>query len=195
MEGLSGVRVVPARNRQNIRKYTYQLRCALGLKDTEFFPIMEVLELVIPTIIPDFQVVPVEDESLRGRMAEMLPGECAIKVKQSVYDAACLGHKWARMVMAHELGHFLLHRDAPLSFAYIEKGQRLPDEVNPERQADIFAAELLAPVHLIKGYNEYQISKHFGVSKASAKIQLGQAKRIDKRHHAKKRKNGQVSTT
>lgn len=190
--GLIGKRIAPSRNRNQIRKDTYQLRKMLNLDQTEFFPIMHVLENILPLIYPDFHIEAVEDNELPGRMAETTPEQWVIRVKQSVYTATCNGDAWARMIMAHELGHFILHSSQNTAFAYVEKGSRLPPDFDPERQADIFAAELLIPYHLIKGKNVYQIKKHFGVSQSAAEAQLRQAAKIRKRHEKKsiKKRNG-----
>ena len=190
--GLIGKRIAPSRNRNQIRKDTYQLRKMLNLDQTEFFPIMHVLENILPLIYPDFHIEAVEDNELPGRMAETTPEQWVIRVKQSVYTAPCNGDAWARMIMAHELGHFILHSSQNTAFAYVEKGSRLPPDFDPERQADIFAAELLIPYHLIKGKNVYQIKKHFGVSQSAAEAQLRQAAKIRKRHEKKsiKKRNG-----
>ena len=185
MPDLIGVRVAPPRTRNQIRKYAYQLRKDLGLLETENFPIMHILEHVIPVIHPGFYLEPVEDQELQGRMAETVPEQGVIRVKESVYQAACSGNAWARMIMAHELGHFLFHNSQNTAYAYMEKGSRLPSDVDPERQADIFAAELLIPLHLICDKNVYQVQKHFGVSRSAAKTQMMYATKVRKRHEHK----------
>lgn len=182
---LISIRVAESKNRNQIRKYTYQLRKDLGLHQTEYFPIMRVLENILPLIYPEFHLVPVEDSELPGRMAETTPEQWVIRVRQSVYVAACNGVAWARMIMAHELGHFLFHNSQNTTFAYVDKGSRLPPDIDPERQADIFAAELLIPYHLIKDKNIYQVKKHFGVSQSAAEAQLRQAAKVKKRHDKK----------
>lgn len=189
-----GIRVAQPKTRNQIRKEAFQFRKALGFDKVEYLPIMEILELILPKLYPGFSVEPVEDFELKGRFAETRPEELLIKVKNSVYEAACNGHAWARMIMAHELGHFLLHNVNTTSFAYLEKYERLPQEVDPERQADIFAAELLIPIQLVKDKNDYQVSKHFGVSRSAAKNQIKQAQKVEKRHNRKK-KNGQIQRT
>jgi hypothetical protein len=87
--------------------------------------------------------------------------------------------------MAHELGHFLFHNSQNTAYAYMEKGSRLPSDVDPERQADIFAAELLIPLHLIGDKNVYQVQKHFGVSRSAARAQMMHATKVRKRHEHK----------
>lgn len=178
-------RIAQSKNRNQIRKDAYQFRKNLGLHQAEYFPIMRILENVLPLVYPDFHIEAVEDNELPGRMAETTPEQSVIRVRLSVYEAACNGVAWARMIMAHELGHFLLHDSQNTTFAYIEKGSRLPPDVDPERQADIFAAELLVPYHLIKDKNVYQVKKHFGVSQSAAEAQLRQAAKVKKRHDKK----------
>lgn len=185
MSNLIGVQVAQPKTRCQIRKYTYQLRKDLGLMQTESFPIMHVLEHILPVIYPGFYVEPVEDSELQGRMAETVPEQGLIRVKESVYQAACAENAWARMIMTHELGHFLLHNSQNTAYAYMEKGSRLPPDVDPERQADIFAAELLIPLHLIGDKNIYQVQKHFGVSRSAARAQMRQLTKVKKRHDRK----------
>lgn len=164
------------------------LRKKFGFDKTKGFPNMEFLELIMPRIDPDFLVVPVEDSELPGRAAETVPDDHVIRVKQSIYDAACQGAYWARLVMGHELGHYLFHGDENVAYAHPAPGERIPDEVNAERQADIFSAELLVPVHLIDETSDYLVSKHFGVPKSVARIQMTQARRVKKRHQRKRGK-------
>lgn len=190
MTNSAGIRVAQPKTRNQIRKEAFQMRKILGYDNVDFLPIMVVLELVMPIIYPGFCIEVVDDSKLKGRCAETNPEEFRIRVRNSVYEGACNGNAWARMIMAHELGHFLFHNSQNTTFAYIERGQRLPDDVDPERQADIFAAEFLIPIHRIKGKNEYQVSKHFGVSRSAAKNQLKQAQKVQKRHN--KKKNGQT---
>ena len=117
-----------------------------------------------------------------------------IRVKQSVYDAACQGSYWARTVMAHELGHYVLHGEDTVAYAHEAPGERVPDDINAERQADIFAAELLAPVHLVDETSDYLVSKHFGITRGMARSQMNQVRRVQKRHQRKhqrkKKENG-----
>ena len=177
-----------------MRTEAYMLRKKFGLDKVKAFPIMEFLEFIMPQIDPEFMVVPVEDNELPGRAAETVPDEHVIRVKQSVYDGACQGFFWARLVMAHELGHYLLHGEENVVYACPAPGEQIPNEINPEYQADIFSLELLAPVHLIDEPSEYLVSKHFGVSRGVARAQMNQARRVEKRHQRKrqhrKKENG-----
>ena len=164
------------------------------MEKKKYFPIMEFLELVMPKVDPLFHIDPVEDSELPGRAAETFPESHRICVKQSIYNAACEGSYWARFVMAHELGHYILHDAENTAYAFPVPGEKIPSTVNPEKQADAFASELLAPVDLIDEPNDYLVSKHFGIPRGTAKIQMGQAEKIDRRHKCKRlsreKKNG-----
>lgn len=175
MPDVLGVRIVPPRDRKSIRKDTYMIRESMGLKNTFYFPIMKFLEGVMPLIYPEFYVEPVEDELLYGRMAETLPEQHLIRVKASVYDAACSGHPWARKIMAHELGHYLYHCTNHTAYAYPTAGERIPKQFLPEYQAEVFATELLAPLNLIRNMNPHAIAQKCGVPPGTAKEQLTQA--------------------
>ncbi len=64
-------------------------------------------------------------------------------------------HKRQRFTIAHELGHFILHKDVSL---FVDKSTRVfyrdlkssTGEVLKEREANHFAASLLMPEHFIK---------------------------------------------
>lgn len=182
------IKIVSSRNRKRLRKEAYILRMRFGLDKVKKFPVMEFLELAMPQIDEEFMLVPVEDDELKGRAAETIPTEHVIRVKQSVYDAACQGSYWARTVMAHELGHYMLHGEETVAYAHAALGERIPDEINAERQADIFAAELLALVHLVDETSDYLVSKHFGITLGMARSQMNQLRRVQKRHQSKNRR-------
>lgn len=176
MTDVLGVRIVPPRDRKSIRKDTYMLREVMGLNDVFYFPIMEFLEFFMPQVFdPEFYMEAVEDEHLPGRLAETLPEDHLIRVRVSVYDAACKGHTWARKIMAHELGHYIYHDTKSIAYAYAEPGGQVPKEFMPEYQADVFANELLAPINLIRGMNAHAISQRCGVPLSLAEGQLKQA--------------------
>ncbi len=187
------VRVVERRTRNRLRKEAFLLRQRFGLEQQKSFPIMEFLEHIIPLIDTQFVLEIVEDTNLQGRAAETVPELHLIRVKASVYDAACCGNAWARSVLAHELCHYYLHSDDHVAYAFPSPGEQPSKETDPEWQANVFAAELLAPVHLIDEdiQNAFLVSKQFGVPLHTAKTQLRQSakvhQRVYKRHqHAKK---------
>ena len=180
-----GWTMVPPRNRESIRRDTYLLRKKLNLSQTPYFPIVRFIEHVLPLSDPSFSFEIAEDEELRGVHAEYVPHSNTIRVK-------------ARSTLAHELGHYYYHDEKNVRYAKLDFGQKIPPDYDPERQANIFAAELLAPIHLLKGMTEKQISREFGVSNAIASRQILALERVNKRqerkHQAKKRRPSRNST-
>ena len=98
--------------------------------------------------------------------------------------------------MAHELCHYYLHSDDHVAYAYPAPEEETSKETDPEWQANVFAAELLAPVHLIDEdiQSAFLISKQFGVPLHTAKTQLRQSikvhQRVYQRHHRAKKNSG-----
>ena len=178
-------KLVSERSRNRLRKEAFMLREKFGLSSEKKFPITKFLELVLPEIDPLFQLEIVGDGELRGRSAEMIPERHTIVVKESVYNAACEENFYARRVLAHELGHYVLHCDDEVRFASVVPGEKLPEACNPEWQADVFADELLVPINMIDEPNEYLVSKHFAVSRQTAKKQINQAQRLSRARQKK----------
>ena len=176
------------RNRESIRRDVYLLRKKLGFKDIFYFPIVNFLENVLPSIDESFFIEVVDDSEMVGIQAEYIPQLNAIRVRQSVYDAAVLGHWWARSTLAHELGHYYYHDEKRVRYASVIPGKRIPPDFDPERQANIFAAELLAPINLIEGMSVRKIGQAFGVSYTIAKRQLYALDRVRTRQQKKREK-------
>lgn len=73
-------------------------------------------------------------------------------VQRSVWDAANAQDEHARLVIAHEIGHLILHRDQVFAFSRgLEKklGFLAPEE-SAEQQANWFAAALLLPDQVMR---------------------------------------------
>lgn len=181
-------KMVSPRTRDNIRRDTFLFRKKLGMDQTSYFPIVRFMELVLPQSDPTFSFEVVEDEELCGVQAEYIPHLNTVRVKSSVYEGATDNNWWARSTLAHELGHYYYHDEHSVRYAKLDPGQRIPPDYDPERQANIFAAELLAPIHLIKGLTSAQISRTFGVSRTIANRQLLALERITKRQEATKQR-------
>lgn len=182
-----GVRFAVPRSRESIRRDAYLLRVKLGLKDEACFDILRFLENVLPITDPTFylEVVSDSDPEMSGIQAEYILRLNVIRVKQSVYDAAAADYWWARSTLAHELGHYHYHDENNVRYAKLEPFERVPPDFDPERQANVFAAELLAPLNLIDGMSAQQIASTCKVSYTIAERQLRVLERI-KRRKAKK---------
>ena len=80
-----------------------------------------------------------------------------------IYLSEDLGEHLARFVIAHELGHMQLHRD--LNTVFMDTKTFNPHS-RFERQANIFAVELLLPDDLLREYPDctvYQLARSVGV--------------------------------
>ncbi len=143
-----------------VRKYMYQ-------------PPLEIDKLFADLDI-GYKKVPMKSHE-SGRI-EKTPGGFLITVNSSE------GEQRQRFTAAHELAHYLLHRDM-LNNGHLDR--LFDDSENPsdpftpahEVQANRFAAELLMPELLLKHKHEENISlkdlaKTFNVSKAAMKVRL-----------------------
>lgn len=145
---------------QQIRKTAEELRCyfKLGIQHIDIVNFIEHdlfdhgvnLEIVEPFDLPN-------DE------ARSDPLEQAIFVRVGVYEDARRKIGRARFTLAHEVGHLaLMHRALPAkSIANIWHYTE-----DSEWQADVFAAEFLAPVEGIKRYCKHprDVSNKYGLS-------------------------------
>lgn len=109
----------------------------------------EMLDVVtaIEHNVAGFEVV--EPEELDGLFGLTVPSDGKIKIILPIYESAVAGDPFARHVMAHELGHLVMH-DSGMSYASAFAGEILRKEENSEWQADVFADYLLAPIKVIK---------------------------------------------
>ena len=192
-----GLQLAYPHSRDAIRRDTYLLRSKLGLTHALYFPILPFLENVLPQIDPSFYMEVLEDHELPGVYAEYIPSINVIRVKHSVYEAAASGYWLARSTLAHELGHYYYHDEHSVRYAKLDLFEKVPPDFDPERQANVFAAELLVPINLIEGMSKEEIGKTCGVSYTLAKRQLFALNRIRKRQknkRAEKRKRSSLQT-
>lgn len=101
-----------------------------------------------------------------------------------IYVNAADSDERRRFTIAHELGHWVLHRDYflqhPNKYRIFPRFAQ-PDYNDPfEREANRFAADLLVPDHLIKpvrGAAPSRLAAIFGVSKQMMEIRLKRVRR------------------
>ena len=92
-----------------------------------------------------------------------------------VFLSASLDRKMARIVLAHELGHHLLHREFA-AFGFEETSVFSPAS-RREYEANLFAAEFLVSDSDIEesigyGYTEEQISSALGIDKEFTSLKV-----------------------
>lgn len=167
-------------SRADLANITNRLRKIMGMENTLYFPIIQTIELILPRVDEKFDYLIVEENELPpDTYALTYPDESLMLIRKDVYDNVCEDQGRARFTLAHEFCHYLLHDEANISFA--RSTNEIPAYVDPEWQANTFAAELLIPKKLIKGLSIEEIMIKCGVSKQCAEIQM-------KYCHNKKRK-------
>lgn len=155
-----------ALSRNSIRKFTFELRELLGVEDSPYFPIVHFIEYILANMDGfSYLVVPVEEMTTTYGTTNTESN--VMKIREDVYEGAVQGVPRHRFTLCHELGHYLLHQPSRISFA---RGS-IPKYCDPEWQANTFAAELMAPYHLIKDMSVEEISEKCGMSRAAAEIQ------------------------
>jgi Zn-dependent peptidase ImmA (M78 family) len=156
-------------SRNDIREFTKIIRDACGLTEVRYFPVVDLLEHLLPEIDKDFVLEIAEVNSMR-EYGVAYPKDNVIILREDVYEGAIDGVPRDRFTIAHEIGHYILHKPNRIGLARSkEKPKPYQD---PEWQANTFAGELLLPRSVIAGLTINQITKECGVSRAAAEIQL-----------------------
>lgn len=157
-EGLSRIR---------IGKITTALRGLIGCLEEPYFPIIEFIEWKMGDPNNDFDYEIVSPDEMEDMYGNMNTGANVMRIREDVYEGAIKGVPRDRFTLCHELGHYLLHQPERVSYA---RGD-IPTYQNPEWQANTFAAELMAPRHLIKNMTVEEIMEKCGMSRRAATIQ------------------------
>lgn len=165
-------------SREVIRGRAAEVRRLLGVT-TPKFPIVKVIDVVMPTLMPDFGLEILDRDEMKQRYGPdahgmTYPDVPHMVIRQDVYLDACepkLTPKTAlaRFSLAHEFGHLVLHTN--LGLARRVAGFT-PIFCNSEWQADTFAGELLVSAeHVAWDMTPESIASTFGVSFSAAKTQ------------------------
>lgn len=160
---------VPPWSRKQIRDLARRFRKHIRCEEP-YFPIVDVIEFVLPKLQHDFEFIVEDMDEMGADHGRTYPDSSEIIVRADVYEGACKGNGRDRMTMAHELGHFLMHRDLPLN-RRVER-ESIPSYRSSEWQANCFGGELLVAAehaHLCK--NSEEAAGLFGVSQLAAEYQ------------------------
>lgn len=160
---------VPPRSRNEILEVANVVRRELRITEN-YFPIIEVLELVMPEILPGY-VFGVKSHAEMGENHGLtVPVDSAIYLREDVYEGVIEGRGRDRFTACHELGHYLLHLKAQIKFH--RSAGRLKAYVDSEWQANTFAAGLMMPTdRLVECQSLDEICARFGVSAKAAAYQ------------------------
>ena len=169
---------VPGMSRAGIRQAAQRVRLQVG-QTRNYLDIITFVDVVLPMMDSTFnlEIASDADRRLQGVHALFIPkltedpDLCSIIVGESVYEGARHGNGRDRMTIAHEYGHYELHRYINQSFARTTKELRAFESA--EWQAKAFAAELLIDHRRLKEFsNPIEVANAFGVSLQAATYQM-----------------------
>ena len=170
--------IAPPRSRANLREIARQFRSFLHLENELYFPIVQVLD-VMAMLFHDFSYEIIADTEWVGTShacTDMRTG--CIRIRESVYNSACEGGGRDRMMIAHEIAHWLLHYSH--GFTLQRNFELLPVKsyMDPEWQAKCLAGELMVDAVLLAGKQPHEIARLCGVSYAAAQCQFDKTLRF-----------------
>ncbi|HGA2731353.1 TPA: ImmA/IrrE family metallo-endopeptidase [Pseudomonas aeruginosa] len=174
---MSGPRCeVPPQSLDAIIRLTEAIRKDTKIR-SDLFPVLEFLEFAMPRIFPGFALEVGAKEEMGPNHGLTIPSENVIRLREDVYDGLCRGGGRDRFTAAHELGHYIMHRNVSIVFHRAENG-RLPPYRDSEWQANSFAGALLMPERAMRECGSLaEIAQRFGVSLAAAEVQNRQLSR------------------
>ena len=139
-------------------------------------PVVEVIEYLGSEVdkgYPDFEIRDV----IPGYVAQFKPDEHLFVIERDVWDAATDGEGEARILLAHELGHYVLEHPAN-AFGRQFFNDIVVKEEDSESQANLFADEYLMDCRQITpAMTAREIALSFGVDEGAALRRLDNLKR------------------
>ncbi|AVA21350.1 hypothetical protein NXC24_CH01699 [Rhizobium sp. NXC24] len=137
---------------------TLKYRHEFQIAHVDRVDIVAILEFKLVERYPNFRLVIVRDDELKED-AVTEPHNDRIVVRRSLYRAACDEDPVARFVLAHELGHYLLHRERNVQMhkdpnGAVQRFKHMNARESTEDQADMFARHFLLPPHIAFEHRE-----------------------------------------
>lgn len=163
--------IVPPLSWPVIDQVGLNVRQQFGLAERASFPIFEFLERVLDQGMSTIEFL-VGDRSEMG-LAEGYTDQRGefIMIREDVYRAGLDGQGRARFTAAHELGHLILHTQAPLARA--QPGQEVKPYSRAEPQANQFASAILMPLRFFQASDTPDVvATRHGVSREAARLRI-----------------------
>lgn len=184
---------VPAMSESDIESKANHFRTLIGASG----PIraVKIIESVLPRIFEEFHWDAIDDEMMANDFARTWPDRMLMHISDSVYDGAYAGDGACNHILAHEIGHLMLHRNVDPSFALAKHPPKYDCIFNSEWQADTFADHLLMPtadvratcVSVAEIANRYYVSEAVAQRRFSAVFNTGIVDARQPRQDAKKK--------
>lgn len=170
--------IVESLNEKQISDIAYKLRDLIGMKKHYKFPIVEFVENVLLSLDDTygFNVAEIDDPEIAGMYAFYNPKENEMTIRSDVYEQALNGDGTSRFTIAHELGHYILHRKG-IRMCSISDDFEVNEEYDPEWQANKFASAILMPEYLIGNMSKEEVASRFGTSLQAAEISCNKGKK------------------
>lgn len=166
--------VVARRKPKQIERLATTVREHLGIPLDARISLAPVLEL-LDFLFEDAYFEVLEPGEMAGAEGRTSAWEPVISLSAGTYAGLLKADGRARMTVAHELGHLLMHCRRPASLNRTTKYDALCD---PEWQAESFAAALLMPRKaFLKTRTVEEAMRTFGVTRGAAMV------RARKLHH------------
>lgn len=162
-------------SKKDIRIVAERIREVLGLEVEDPFPMSAFYELILPRLDENFTLRVVDEGELKGAFAKTYPLKNEIVMEARVYEGIIEGQEVGvhMFTAAHELGHYFLHTHERVSFNRNKGQHKRPVYMDPEWQADEFAANLLVPAEaIVPGITVEEIAERYKVSKAMARVRI-----------------------
>ena len=163
-------RIAKPRSTKDIQKAAHAFRMLAECGDLDSFKIIDFIEFTVPRWQENFSFQILPDEKMLFKEGETCPSQYKMSIPEGVYNKALEGNPRSLFTLAHELGHLFLHGEENVTFYRSDYEITVPPYQNAEWQANLFAAELLAPSSSILKYGltVQQMQDCFNVSKECA---------------------------
>lgn len=161
---------VPACSRRELLEIAHVIHKATGYQGEGPFPILHLVENIFPIVYGSYDFMVASEEELGNKMGETFPNEHIMKIREDIYEAACMGNPFARSTIGHEASHQIKHEGIQLAFAR-KADHNLPAYKSSEWQANALSGALLMPGCKISTLSIEEICETFQVTESAAKIQ------------------------
>lgn len=168
---------VPFMHEGNISKIAYGWRLAAKNEGDLYFNITEFVLSVLCKQLKKGVVRIVFFDSKEGEVpayVEFLGAAILMHVDREVWELAGQGEPMARFIIAHEIGHVLLHDKSAKAFSNMGEGRaKFANENCAEWQADTFAGHFLVPTELVlELQNAFSIATRCSVPRQMAEDRI-----------------------
>lgn len=163
-------KIAKARSTKDIQECAHLFRSLMGCGELDSCKILSFIEFTLPQWCENFVLTIVPTESMIFKEGETWPTSSQMCIREDVYNKAIEGCPRSYFTLAHELGHLFLHSGENVSFCRSNCEINIPAYQDAEWQANLFAAELLAPTTSILKHRLTieDIQKCFNVSRECA---------------------------